>query len=73
VESADGETGADEPIADWFRRTVAEETLPHLRRCLPALTEADCDQDFTQELDWLITGLQTAAAIPPLNSRTADR
>lgn len=65
LESADGGGSAarPEPIADWFRRTVTEDKLPHLYRSLPALIDADCGQDFEHQLGLLISGLQQAAAV----------
>jgi len=55
--AADG-AGRAEEVADWFRRTVTEDKLPHLYRSLPAMIEADCGQDFEHELDLLIRGLR---------------
>jgi TetR/AcrR family transcriptional regulator, tetracycline repressor protein len=53
-----GSAERTEPTADWFRRTVTADTLPHLYRSLPAMIDADCGQDFEDELDLLIRGLR---------------
>jgi AcrR family transcriptional regulator len=48
----------DEPIAEWFRRTVTAEQLPNLQRTLPALVDIDCRPNFDHTVDIFLTGLQ---------------
>jgi TetR/AcrR family transcriptional regulator, tetracycline repressor protein len=64
MESADPavtDAARTEPIADWFRRTVTADGLPHLHRVLPALMAADCVAGFDHELGLLIQGIRATA------------
>ncbi|MQY22228.1 TetR/AcrR family transcriptional regulator [Nocardia macrotermitis] len=58
---ADATGAPDEPITDWFCRTVTAEQLPNLHRTLPALIDVDCRPDFDHTIDMFLAGLQATA------------
>ncbi|GAA5067859.1 TetR/AcrR family transcriptional regulator [Nocardia callitridis] len=57
----------EEPVTEWFSRTVTPDQLPSLHRALPALLDIECHPGFDNAVEIFLAGIQNN---PGTNSPT---